>query len=708
MNINELFRLAFQQYQSGNLLDVVSICEKILKKNQNNIAVLHLLGVVYQQLQNYDAAIKYLKIALQLDRNSFEGFYNLGSAYEKKGELNEAIDCYRKVIKLNPKFVNAYMKLGNAFQHQGRLDEAITHYQKSIEIDPNFIGAYHNLGIAFKDIGKLDEAITYYQKAIQLNPNLAETFFNLGLALQEKGKLDEAIAYYQKAIQLNPNHADAYLNLGTLLHEQGKQNEAVTAYDKAVCLKPNNFIVHLSKCIVQLPIIYPDQQSIQICRNRYYEELIKIKNNFSLDTKQDVDGAANAVGIQRPFYLAYQGFNDRELQQIYGDLVCKIMGLRYPQFSERPSMPLLISEDPLRIGIVTGFFYFHTIWKLFKGWFQNLDQQRFSLYGYYTGKRKDKETEAARRCFSRFVEDIYSFEDLCEIIKKDNLHVLIYPEIGMDLMTVRLASLRLAPIQCTSWGHPDTSGLPTIDYYLSSDLMEPPEANDHYTEELIRLPNLSIYYTPIDSTSVDISRDTFNLRPKSILYLCPQSLYKYLPQYDEVYPRIAQQVGDCQFLFISYPRSDWVTEQFRLRVSHEFKRFNLKAEDYIVFLPRLNPEQYHAINCISDIFLDSICWSGGNTTFEALACDLPVVTLPGELMRGRHSSAILTMIGLTETVATTLDEYVSLAVKLGRDVEWRQYISDKISKNKHLAYRDKVCITALEDFLERVINQRLG
>ena len=84
MNINELFRLAFQQYQSGNLQDVVSICKKILKKNQNNIAVLHLLGVVYQQLQNYDAAIKYLKLALQLDRNSFEGFHNLGSAYEKR------------------------------------------------------------------------------------------------------------------------------------------------------------------------------------------------------------------------------------------------------------------------------------------------------------------------------------------------------------------------------------------------------------------------------------------------------------------------------------------------------------------------------------------------------------------------------------------------------------------------------------------------
>jgi protein O-GlcNAc transferase len=672
MDINRAFRTAFQHYQSGNLQSAVSICEKILKKNHKNVAVLHFLGVLYQQLQNYDAAIKYLKIALQLDRNSFEGFYNLGSTFEKKGELNEAIDCYRKVVQLNPKFVDAYIKLGNAFQLQRRLDEAIT----------------------------------YFQTAIQLNPNLADVFFNLGLIFQDKEKLDEAITNYRKAIHLNPNLTYAYLNLGSILHEQGKQDEATMVYDKAICIKPNNIIVRLSKCIAQLPILHPDQQSIKICRDRYYDELIKLKDLISLKTKEDIEDAANAVGIQRPFYLAYQGRNDRELQQIYGNLVCRIMALKYPQFSESHTISADLPDEPLRVGIVTAYFYNHSVWKIpIKGWIENLDKKRFYLYGYYINKIEDDETEVAKRHFTRFVDDVYSFEDLCQIIRNDKLHVLIYPEIGMDLRTLRLAALKLAPIQCVSWGHPETSGLPTIDYYLSSELMEPENADDHYTEKLIRLPNLSIYYSPLDLPCANVDREAFGLSANSIIYHCCQTVYKYLPQYDEIFPSIAQQVGDCQFIFSSYRRSDLITEQFKLRIKKAFNRFHLNADDYAVFLPFLEVSKYSALYKLSDVFLDPIGWSGCNSAFEAITYNLPIVTFPTMLMRGRDSFAILTMMGVTETISSSIDDYITIAIRLGKDSEWRRHISDKISNNKHLVYRDRKCITALEDFLEKSIKK---
>ncbi|MCJ7484473.1 MAG: hypothetical protein MUO31_16105, partial [Thermodesulfovibrionales bacterium] len=203
------------------------------------------------------------------------------------------------------------------------------------------------------------------------------------------------------------------------------------------------------------------------------------------------------------------------------------------------------------------------------------------------------------------------------------------------------------------------------------------------------------------------SREAFGLRAKAILYLCNQFLPKYLPKYDDIFPRIAQQIRDCQFIFISN-LNNTLTDQIRLRFNHAFQRYNLNVEDYIVFLPILGSEQYHAMNHLADIYLDSIGWSGCNSTFEAIACDLPIVTLPGELMRGRHSSAILTMIGLTETIATNLDKYISLAVRLGQDSEWRKRISEKIAANKHLVYRDRTCITALEEFIETVVEERVA
>ena len=132
----------------------------------------------------------------------------------------------------------------------------------------------------------------------------------------------------------------------------------------------------------------------------------------------------------------------------------------------------------------------------------------------------------------------------------------------MDDMPIKLASLRLAPVQATSWGHPTTSGLPSIDYFLSSELMEPPNADEHYTEHLIRLPNLSIYYTPPATPHFNLTRTDIGVRPNEVMYWCCQNLIKYLPQYDDIFPQIAEQVGDCRFVFIRYGYGTAVTAVF--------------------------------------------------------------------------------------------------------------------------------------------------
>jgi predicted O-linked N-acetylglucosamine transferase (SPINDLY family) len=354
---------------------------------------------------------------------------------------------------------------------------------------------------------------------------------------------------------------------------------------------------------------------------------------------------------------------------------------------------------------VSGFYFLHSNWKIpIKGWVENLDRREFQLFGYYTGRKIDAHTKIARGSFFRFVEALPSMEQWCDRISRDRLHVLIFPEIGMDVTTVRLAALRLAPIQCTSWGHPDTSGLPTIDYYLSSDLMEPADAEDHYTEKLIRLPNLSIHYEPPAVDPAPADRAYFGLREGTVLFLCTQSLFKYLPQFDEVFPRIALEAGPCQFAFLNYVKSPQLGERFARRLESAFARFGLRSADYVKLLPHLDPPNYRALNELADVFLDSIGWSGCNSTLEALACDLPIVTMPGRLMRGRHTHAILKMMGLGETEARDLDEYVAIAERLGTDAEWRKHLSEKISRRKQLTYRDTACVRGLEEFLKGAVS----
>ena len=180
-------------------------------------------------------------------------------------------------------------------------------------------------------------------------------------------------------------------------------------------------------------------------------------------------------------------------------------------------------------------------------------------------------------------------------------------------------------------------------------------------------------------------------------------MIKYLPQYDDVLPQIAKITGECQFVFLTRKKSTPVVNSFRRRLAAAFARHNLSSDDYLVFLPRLDYDAYFSLYRTADIYLDSIGWSGCNTTMDAIACDLPVVTLPGDLMRGRQSMAILEMMGLTTTVADSVDDYVQIAARLGRDARWRTQIREQIAMNKHRLYGDMTPIAALEAFLEKAV-----
>src|SRR6185436_9708993 len=212
--------------------------------------------------------------------------------------------------------------------------------------------------------------------------------------------------------------------------------------------------------------------------------------------------------------------------------------------------------------------------------------------------------------------------------------------------------------------HPQTCGFPTIDYFLSGTLIEPPDGAENYTETLVKLPNIGFHYEPLDLPPATATREEIGLRLGAVAYWCAQSLFKYLPQYDEVFPRIARAVGNCQFVFIRHMGRE-VTELFERRLQQVFAAAGLKSEDYCLFLAPMEMNRFQAASAQCDAMLDSIGWSGGNTTLEALAQDLPVVTFEADLMRGRVSAGILRMMGMPELIAGTIDDYVALAARMG-------------------------------------------
>jgi protein O-GlcNAc transferase len=709
-NVKFLIEMAMQKHQSGQWDEAEFLYQHILQlepdlENQYYATASSNLGSIFEQQGKLDAAVESYQQALRLKPDYAEVHYNLGNVLKKQGLLEAALESYQRALQFQPNYAQAHNNLGNIFQQQGLLDAALKSYQQALNIKPDYAQACDNLGNVFLQKGKLEEAVESFLAALKIKPNLPSAHHNLGNALKLQGKLDAAVKSYEQAISFNANYTEAYQNLGNTLYEQGNLESAIELYHQTLRLKPNFAPAKLGIVIGQLPIIYSSLVEINLKRNNYQEHLLSLAQSYKQSSPQEQKIAADAVGSLQPFYLAYQGLNDRNLQQVYGEMIAQLMSIRYPQWSQAIALPELQANEKIRIGFVSRFFYNHSNWKIpIQGWVENLDRNEFELFGYHTDIKRDSETVKAAEMFDKFTQGSLKIEQWCELIQKDKLHILIFPEFGMDPITVKLGCLRLAPIQMTSWGHPNTSGLPTIDYYLSSDLMEPENAQEYYTEKLVKLPNLSIYYTPLDIQQA-ISKEEIGIPDNEIMFWCCQALFKYLPQHDDVFPRIASELGSCKFVFIEYDKGKYVTDIFEQRLNRAFGEFGLNYQDYCLFLPYMNSSRFAEITASCDVFLDTIGWSGCNSTLVALAHNIPVVTLPGDLMRGRHTMAMLKMMGIEKTIAATKDEYVDYSVCLGQDAHYRQQIKQQIAENKYKLYSDLKPVRALENFILNAVGK---
>jgi len=673
--------------------------DKALALKPNDADALNNRGITLAALGRQPEALESYDKALALKPNDVDALNNRGTALAALNRQREALDSYDKALALKPDDAEALNNRGIALAALNRGQEALESYDKALALKPNDPDALSNRGIALGALNRHPEALESYDKVLAIKPDHAQALYNRGIALAALNRRPEALESYDKALALKPDYAEALYNRGFVLAELNRGQEAVESYDKALAISPEYYAeVRFARCMAQLPVVYMSE--LEITRQRAaYEDCLRVLCD-DVDRHPTRADLAKGIGSSQPFYLPYQGYNDRDLQCRYGAMVCRIMAERYPPVAlgDPPRQ-----DEPIRLGIVSGYFRDHSNWKIpIKGWVSQLDRRQFRIFAYHTGTERDAETGIAAGSCEHFVQGPMTVDRWRQTILADAPHVLLYPEVGIDPVSVQLAAQRLAPVQCTSWGHPETSGFPTLDYYLSSDLMEPPDGQDHYSERLVRLPNLSIYYEPIGSRSAPVARADLGLRPAATAYWCGQSLFKYLPQFDQVFPRIAQQVGDCQFAFIEYQKGSAVTDQFRERLARAFAAHGLRAADHCVFLPRLDhPRFVAAIGCC-DIVLDSIGWSGANSTLESLSSDLPIVTMTAPFMRGRHSMAILEMMGVTDTIAPTVDDYVSTAVRLARDDAWRAAVKRNIAANKNRVYRDRSCISALAAFFDRV------
>ncbi|MFQ5733792.1 MAG: hypothetical protein ACE5KM_17785, partial [Planctomycetaceae bacterium] len=351
--------------------------------------------------------------------------------------------------------------------------------------------------------------------------------------------------------------------------------------------------------------------------------------------------------------------------------------------------------DRVRVGFLSAFLGEHTIGRLTRGLIRHLSREQFHV-AILAPSIPRSSFEGIVHREDELVELGPRLDVALQRAAAAGLDVLFFPDVGMDPLTSTMARTRLAPVQCVTWGHPVTTGMPTIDAFLSSRLLEPDDGAAHYSERLVQLDALPCCYERPTLSGNPGGRAEFGLPDDRPVYLCPQNLFKLHPEFDELLGELLDRDRRGVVALIDPPFAHWKTLLLE-RWSETLKG----RLDRVRFLGRLSREKFLRLLQTADVMLDPLHFGGGNTNYEAVALGVPVVTLPSPFLRGRVALGLYRRIGVDACIADSRENYVETAIRIANDSAAGESVRRQIRERCYVLYDNRDAVREFEQFLER-------
>ncbi len=683
-----MLQLAMQWHQTGDLVKAEAAYRQILIQNPENADVLHLLGVLSSQAGRPDSAVELLLAALRIRPHQPAIFNDLAKTYRILGHWQAAREAFEVAIDLQPHFIDARNNLGALLHEHNDSESALRHLQKALELDANHLESHYNLGCVYLDQSQFKPAIQHFEQVLRQAPEHYGAHYNLANALKQVGDYTWAMEHYQRVIARMPetgsHTAQIFCSVANTYRDQAQMDAAMAYYQQAYQADPQAVYQILQATL--LPPVYQSKQDLQQWRNRLEQSIT------TLAQQPPVFNDPYQAQLPTLFYLAYQGQNDR-------DLLIKMASVyRLSLPKTRVSEP--VTDGRPRVGFVSHFFYDHSVSHYYGGLFGMLEAAGFEVHLFVLANTpRDQVTQSLCERVTASHTLPMDLSLARQEISAQALNLLIYTDIGMEAFSYFLAMTRLAPIQAVLAGHPSTSGIPTLDYYLSSQWFEPPEAAAHYSETLVRLNGMPADYQP-PQPPPEAARADFGLSENDHVYLCPMMLYKVHPDFDHAVVGILQRDAQAVIVFYYSP----ATQLHRVLRERWAKQLTPEQGQRIQFWPWAERERFYQAILMSDVILDTFHFSGVNTALIVLGLGKVMLTWPSSFMRGRFCAGLYDYLGLKGAIAPTQDAYIDLACQLGTDAQVRLQVETEIQARSSALFSQQSGLQALSEWIREQVN----
>ncbi len=643
----------------------------------------------------------------------------------EQGRWREAIERIAPLLEADPADPEANLVKGLAEAGLGRLDDAERSLRRSIDADPGSPLAWESLAAVLERLGDLERSAEARLEAWRRAPEDARLAAVAAGALFNAGRLDAAVEPARAAADLAAAQPAYKVRLAELLAVLDRRDEALEVFDRLLARFPALSAVRLARGVAALPSVPSDGAELERAMAAFRAALDPC--SVDADSDRSIDATTPGLaptglelfgdaGPPWPFLRAAWCEPDPHAARRFAAAFAASASASVARSTataarRRAVWPPASGSRRVRVGIVSGLWFEHVVARLFlEGWIRHLDRSRFEVIAIDVGRRHDAFGEALLAQADRVERGVRPFSAWASTIESLACDAILWPEIGIEPVATRLAALRFAPVQAMAWGHPESSGLASIDAFLSGDAMEPKAAATHYAESLVRLPRLGSWIarptmpTPADRASLAWSEST-------TVFWCRADAAQASPAL-----RCALRLdrrrgarGAVRVLASAWTRDRGGSIQGTTRSGVQGRGRRTCSATRVPAAAR-HRRRFAARLAAADLFLDPPGWSGGHTTLEAIAAGVPVLTLPGAFMRRRHAHGILATIDPEATlaadlVATDEQDYVRRAIDLARGHDRRRRLASSIAAASDRVFDDAAPIRALEDWLQQAVRE---
>jgi predicted O-linked N-acetylglucosamine transferase (SPINDLY family) len=616
----------------------------------------------------------------------------LARTLAETGDASAALLETGRALALAPSHPEATLLRAQLLAAAGDVEGAERECRRLLSVQPGHVGAWSALGEIELLAGRPAAAADCLRRAVRLAPTRADVLQSLTRILDVAGApVAERIAAYRALLSVAPTPM-AWVGLAVNHWHESDYAAAAAALDAALAIDPGHLLARWARFQYPATLCFDSDDEARAFAAQWRAGLAWFEARLDAGPVP-ADLALRCVTLATNFFFHYQGEPLLDAQRRYARVVERLVAAAVNQTPPQPALPG--PGERIRVAVFSAHLSDHTVMRLFGSLIGGFDPARFEVVAFHADA-PDAVTRALEGKVERVVSGKYPLEAWVQTLVRYAPHVLLLPDLGMHPLAQGVASLRIAPVQAVMWGHPVTTGMTHVDAFLTADAMEPADGQRHYSEALVRLPALGTAFARPTLEPV-VPADLAERDPARVEYAYVQSVFKHLPLHDALFARIAAALPSARF-HLTPSKYAGVSQRVRGRLARALGDAGLDPVRHIGIVRGLVPAEFFGLLERADIALDSIGWSGGNTSLETLWHNTPIVTLPGETMRSRHTAAMLELLELPELIARDADDYVRIAVELGRSADLRASLSARIAERKHRLYEDPRVAPALAEW----------